>query len=67
MTKTVSSAPPKGLTLAEAATLHEIESNPLDDDQIAMLEMFEREGWDAERRIAYIRKHYAATGSHAAE
>ncbi len=34
--------------------LHEIESNPLDADDIAMFEMFEREGWSHERRRAYI-------------
>ena len=38
----------------EAMTLQEIEGNPLSDDDIAMFEMFEREGWTHERRRAYI-------------
>ena len=40
--------------------LQEIESNPLDADQIAMFEMFEREGWSFERRAAYIRERAKA-------
>ena len=38
----------------EAMALQEIESNPLSPDQVAMFEMFERERWSHERRIAYI-------------
>jgi hypothetical protein len=38
----------------EAMHLQVIEGNPLDEDDIAMFEMFEREGWDHERRRAYI-------------
>jgi len=38
----------------EAMHLQEIEGNPLDAEDIAMFEMFEREGWDDERCIAYI-------------
>ena len=38
----------------EAMKLQEIEGNPLDAGDIAMFEMFEREGWDRERCIAYI-------------
>ncbi len=34
--------------------LQEIEGNPLDAEDIAMFEMFEREGWSHERRRAYI-------------
>jgi len=37
-----------------AMRLQEIEGNPLSDDQIAMFEMFEREAWTHERRLAYI-------------
>jgi hypothetical protein len=37
-----------------AARLQEIEGNPLDADDLAMFEMFEREGWPHERRRAYI-------------
>jgi hypothetical protein len=35
--------------------LQEIESNPLDAEQIAMFEMFERERWPHERCLDYIR------------
>lgn len=45
-----------GFTLAEAAHLQLIEGNPLDAEQLAMFEMFEREGWESERRLAYIRE-----------
>jgi hypothetical protein len=38
----------------EAQHLQLIEGNPFDEDDIAMFEMFEREGWDHERRRAYI-------------
>ena len=38
----------------EAMHLQVIEGNPLDEEDIAMFEMFEREGWDHERRLAYI-------------
>ena len=38
----------------EAMHLQVIEGNPLDEEDIAMFEMFEREGWDHERRRAYI-------------
>jgi hypothetical protein len=37
-----------------AMRLQEIEGNPLSADQIAMFEMFEREAWQHERRLAYI-------------
>jgi hypothetical protein len=38
----------------EAMHLQAIEGNPLDENDVAMFEMFEREGWDHERRRAYI-------------
>ena len=38
----------------DAMRLQEIESNPLDAEDIAMFEMFEREGWSDERCRAYI-------------
>ena len=38
----------------EAMNLQEIEGNPLDAEDIAMFEMFEREGWSDERCRAYI-------------
>ena len=42
--------------LAEAAHLQEIEGNPLTPDELAMFEMFEREGWSPEDRRAYIKR-----------
>jgi len=38
----------------EAMHLKESEGNPLDAEDIAMFEMFEREGWSHERCRAYI-------------
>ena len=38
----------------EAMNLQEIEGNPLDAEDVAMFEMFEREGWNDERCRAYI-------------
>ena len=38
----------------QAMHLQLIEGNPLDDEDIAMFEMFEREGWSHERRRAYM-------------
>jgi hypothetical protein len=40
--------------LMVAIHLQKIEGNPLSPDEIAMFEMFEREGWSHERRRAYI-------------
>lgn len=37
-----------------AMRLQEIENNPLRPDEIAMFEMFEREAWPHERRLAHI-------------
>lgn len=37
-----------------AQHLQEIEGNPLDAEDIAMFEMFEREGWPHDKRRAYI-------------
>ena len=42
--------------LREAMNLQAIEGNPLDADDIAMFEMFEREGWTHEQRLAFILK-----------
>jgi hypothetical protein len=38
----------------EMQHLQAIEGNPLTAEEIAMFEMFEREGWSHERRRAYI-------------
>jgi hypothetical protein len=40
----------------EAMNLQEIEGNPFDAEDIAMFEMFEREGWTHEQRLAYVLK-----------
>ena len=45
----------------EAMNLQDIEDNPLDAEDIAMFEMFEREGWDDERCRAYILARKAPT------
>jgi len=43
---------------AEAAHLQAIEGNPLSPDELAMFEMFEREGWAPEDRRAYIERQF---------
>ena len=45
-----------GLSLREAMHLQALEGNPLDVEQAAMLAMFEREGFSAAQRRAYIEK-----------
>ena len=40
-----------------AMHLQKIEDNPLDADDVAMFEMFEREGWPHERCRDYIIAH----------
>ena len=40
----------------EAAHLQALEGNPLDAEQIAMFEMFEREGWPDEKCRDYIKQ-----------
>jgi hypothetical protein len=51
-----------------AAHLQAIEGNPPTDEQTAMFEMFEREGWSHDRRLAYIKaRAEAAAAVHAAE
>src|SRR5437868_1782935 len=45
----------------EAMHLQVIEGNPLDEEDIAMFEMFEREGWDDKRCLAYIRAQALGT------
>ncbi|HWA91354.1 MAG TPA: hypothetical protein VG889_15060 [Rhizomicrobium sp.] len=51
----------------EAMHLQAIEDNPLDAEDVAMFEMFEREGWPQERCMAYIRTHAAGEIATAAE
>lgn len=55
------------LTLAEVLNLQAIEDAPLNDEQVAMLEMFEREGWSAEQRSEYIRNRNLPRPAAAAE
>lgn len=40
----------------EAAHLQMIEGNPLDAEDIAMFEMFDREGFSPEQQLAYVRE-----------
>lgn len=42
------------LRVLEAAHLQAIEGNPLTSDELAMFEMFEREGWTQEHQRAYV-------------
>ena len=53
---TIDASTTSGLSLAEAMHLQAMEGNPLDAEQVAMFEMFEREGWSAERRLEHIRE-----------
>lgn len=52
--------------LAEAAHLQSIEGNPLTAEEVAMFEMFEREGWSQERRRAHILRRIEGRGRVAA-
>ena len=38
----------------EACALQEIENNPLTSEEIAMFEMFNREGWSDERVLEFL-------------
>ncbi|WJH40934.1 hypothetical protein N7E02_10390 [Aliirhizobium terrae] len=40
----------------EAAHLQAIEGNPLDADDLAMFDMFDREGYTVEQQLEYVRK-----------
>ena len=44
--------------LVEAAHLQAIEGNPLSPDELAMFEMFEREGWSPQQRRAHITRRF---------
>lgn len=48
---------PDQRSLREAMHVQALETNPLDAGQVAMFEMFDREGWSDERRRAYLRHH----------
>ena len=43
-----------------AMHLQALEGSPADAEQIAMFEMFEREGWSHERRLAHIKERAKA-------
>jgi hypothetical protein len=45
----------------EAMNLQAIEGNPLDAEDVAMFEMFEREGWSDEQCRAYILARFPAS------
>lgn len=46
-----------------AMHLQSMENNPLNAEQIAMFEMFEREGWSHDERLNYIRARASALRS----
>lgn len=51
-----------------AMHLQAIEGSPATPEQVRMFEMFERERWSHERRLAYIKERAARAGAaHAAE
>ena len=52
--------------LAEAAHLQALEGNPLSPGELAMFEMFEREGWPPEERRARIARNLEGRGRIAA-
>lgn len=52
--------------LVEALHLQAIEANPLLPNEIAMFEMFEREGWTPDDRRAYIARQFDHLREHAA-
>jgi len=54
MVKDMSNSTKRGQILREAIHLQAMENNPLDAEDIAMFEMFEREGWSPAKRHAYI-------------
>jgi hypothetical protein len=53
--------------LQEAQHLQALEGNPLTDAELAMFEMFEREGWSHERRRAYIAARFKVAAAPVAE
>jgi hypothetical protein len=53
----------KGQRRIEATNLQAIERNPLDADDVAMFDMFEREGWSDEQGRAYILAGVPATAA----
>lgn len=44
--------------LKVAIALHEIEGNPLSQEEVDMFEMFDREGWSHEKSRAFILDKY---------
>ncbi len=46
----------------EMQHLQAMEGNPLAADEIAMFEMFEREGWSSERQLAYLQEQAKRRG-----
>lgn len=54
MTLSLAEKQERARRLADAIHIQKIENNPLTSDEIAMFEMFEREGWSHEKRRAYI-------------
>ena len=46
-----------------AMHLQSMENNPLNAEQIAMFDMFEREGWSHDERLSYVRARASALRS----
>ncbi len=67
MVKTAQNSAGGGISLKEAMHLQALEGNPLDAEQVAMFEMFERENWPEEKRLSHIRQRAAARRHIAAE
>jgi hypothetical protein len=68
MTKVLDRLSPEEIAAArerrlEAMHLQEIEGNPLDAEDVAMFEMFEREGWGHERRVDFILAKFRAAAA----
>jgi len=63
MSKDLKTSENRAALLREALHLQAMEGNPLSPDQISMFEMFEREGWPEEERIAHILKRAKAASA----
>lgn len=58
-TETMSNDMKNNKKLRVAMRLQALEGNPLSVDQVSMFEMFEREDWPQEQRMAYIQERAA--------
>ena len=60
--KPLASSSDEGARMRRLVAMHlqQIEGNPLTAEEIAMFEMFEKEGWSHARRLAYINERVNA-------